>query len=53
MLLGRIAIPRQRLQAPAIRARDGDGYSSAHPPDSHAPKQSGIPLGIQMLGSIH
>ena len=53
MLLGRIAIPRQRLQAAAISACDCDGNSCAHAPESHAPKRSGIPFRIQLSDLIH
>ena len=33
--------------------RNREGYSCAHPTDSHAPHQTGIPNGIQLSEFIH
>jgi len=53
MLLGCIAILQQRRQAAPLRRSNRDGNPFAHAPDSHAQAQLGIPLRIQMSGSIH
>jgi hypothetical protein len=53
VLLGAVAVPRQRLQAAANGGRDGDGYSSAHDQDSHAQSLMGIPNRIQVSDFIH
>ena len=44
MLVRGVAIPRERLQAAAIRRLESDGNSSSHAPDSHALRSAGNPL---------
>jgi hypothetical protein len=53
MLLRAVAVPDHGLQAAANGRGDGGDYSGAHAKDSHAPIQTGIPNGIQMLDFIH
>lgn len=53
VLLRRVAIPDQRRQAGAIGRRNGERYSCAHAPDSHAHATKGIPGRILMSGGNH
>jgi len=53
MLLRTVAISRHSLQTAADGRRNREGYSCAHPTDSHAPHQTGIPNGIQLSEFIH
>ena len=53
MLLGTVAICGHSLQMATDGRRNGEGYSCAHPTDSHAPPKQESPYGIQMLKFIH
>ena len=53
VLLRRVAVLDQRPQAAAIGRRNGEGYSCAHAPDSHAHRQKGIPSRTPMSGGNH
>lgn len=53
VLLGRIAIPGQGHQALVIGWRNGERYSCAHAPDSHANAAKGIPYRTLMSGGNH
>ena len=50
---GRVAVPDQRRQAAAIGRRNGEGYSCAHAPDSHARSTKGIPRRTLLSGGNH
>ena len=43
---GRVAVLDDQLQAAAIGRRNGDGYSCAHAPDSHALRQRESQAGL-------
>ena len=53
MLLRRVAVLNQSLEPTNIGGRNEDRFSCAHRANSHVEPASGIPSGIQMLGSIH
>jgi hypothetical protein len=53
VLLWCIAIPGDCSQALTIDRRNGEGYSCAHPLDSHAHSRKGIPIRTPMSGGNH
>ena len=53
VLLGRVAVADQRLQAAAVGGRDVEGDSGAHAPDSHAAQLAGIPCRTRPSDFIH
>lgn len=53
MLLWGIAVPNQRRQTGTIGRRNGERYSCAHAPDSHANATKGIPNRTLMSGGNH
>jgi hypothetical protein len=54
VFLWRVAVLNQGFEPTTnIGRRNGERFSSAHHPDSHDAPAVGIPLGIQMSGSIH
>ena len=53
MLLGTVAICGHGLQTATNGRSNGEGYSCAHPINSHAPPKQESPYGIQMLKFIH
>jgi len=53
VLLWRIAVFDESHQSLAIGRRNGEGYSCAHAPDSHALSPKRIPSRTLMLGRYH
>jgi hypothetical protein len=53
MLLRSVAVCGNRFKAAAISSRYGDRYSGAHAPDSHTPRNQGIPSRTQTSDLIH
>jgi hypothetical protein len=53
VLLRRVAVLNLGFEPTNIDGRNGERFSSAHRADSHDAHAVGIPLGIQMSGSIH
>ncbi len=53
MLLGGVAISRERLQSAAVGTTNGEDDTWTHWPDSHIPSPAGILCGIQLSDFIH
>ena len=53
MLLGGIAIARERLQPATVGTTNGEDDTWTHRPDSHIPSPAGIPYGIQLSDFVH